>query len=382
MHPSTGFSALSAIRLHWIRVPLHEPFRISSGDVSIRDSILIELEAKGAGGSRSLTGWGEASPMPGNFYSSETPEATWDFLLNRLVPSFLDRPELGPRRCSDRLAEFPGEPFAKAGIEGAVWDLNAQRTARPLWAMLGGKDRPLESGAAIGLMPTLDHLLDRVESFLAQDYRRIKIKIAPGRDVELVCGIRRKFGGIPLMVDANAAYRLEDWPVFEELDALGLMMIEQPLAREALGEHAELQRRLRTPVCLDESADSLDAIREIIRLGSARILNIKVQRMGGLWPARQAHDLAAAAGIPCWLGTMPELGIASAQGLHLGTLPNFIFPSDVEASARWYVDDIISPPIEVDGRGLIHLPPGPGMGYRVDLEKVSRYRVRLQELRA
>ena len=248
--------------------------------------------------------------------------------------------------------------------------------------MLGGKERPLESGAAIGLMPTLDHLLERVERFLAQDYRRIKIKIAPGRDVELVCGIRRRFGGIPLMVDANAAYRLEDWPVFEELDGLGLMMIEQPLARQALGEHAELQRRLRTPVCLDESADSLESIGEIIRLGSARILNIKVQRMGGLSTARQAHDLAEAAGVPCWLGTMPELGIASAQGLHLGTLPNFTFPSDVEASARWYVDDIISPPIEVNGKGLIHLPPGSGMGYQVDLEKICRYRVRLQELRA
>ena len=382
MDPTFGSSALSALRLHWIRVPLHEPFRISSGEVSIRDSILVELEAKGAGGSNSQTGWGEASPMPGNFYSSETPEATWDFLVDRLAPSFLDRPELDPRRCWDRLAEFPGEPFAKAGIEGAVWDLYAKRNTRPLWAVLGGKDRPLESGAAIGLMATLDHLLDRVGRFLAQGYRRIKIKIAPGRDVELVCGIRRRFGDISLMVDANAAYRLEDWPVFEELDRLGLMMIEQPLARQALGEHAELQRRLRTPVCLDESADSLESIGEIIRLGSARILNIKVQRMGGLSTARQAHDLAEAAGIPCWLGTMPELGIASAQGLHLGTLPNFTFPSDVEASARWYVDDIISPPIEVSREGLIHLPPGPGMGYQVDLEKVSRYRVRLQELRA
>ena len=363
-------------------MPLHEPFRISSGEVSIRDSILVELEAKGAGGSNSQTGWGEASPMPGNFYSSETPEATWDFLVDRLAPSFLDRPELDPRRCWDRLAEFPGEPFAKAGIEGAVWDLYAKRNTRPLWAVLGGKDRPLESGAAIGLMATLDHLLDRVGRFLAQGYRRIKVKIAPGRDVELVCGIRRRFGDISLMVDANAAYRLEDWPVFEELDRLGLMMIEQPLARQALGEHAELQRRLRTPVCLDESADSLESIGEIIRLGSARILNIKVQRMGGLSTARQAHDLAEAAGVPCWLGTMPELGIASAQGLHLGTLPNFTFPSDVEASARWYVDDIISPQIEVNGKGLIQLPPGPGMGYQVDLEKVSRYRVRLQELRA
>jgi O-succinylbenzoate synthase len=231
-------------------------------------------------------------------------------------------------------------------------------------------------------MPTVDLLLERVVRFLEEGYRRIKIKIEPGRDTELVRAIRRRFGDIPLIVDANTAYRSEDRQVFDELDGFGLLMIEQPLGRGALAEHAELQRRLHTPICLDESADTLDSIREIIRLGSARILNIKVQRMGGLWPARQAHDMARSAGIPCWLGTMPELGIASAQGLHLATLPNFKFPTDVEASERWYVDDIIAPPIEVSRKGLIQLPEGPGMGYRVDLEKVSRYRVRLEEFRA
>jgi len=364
---------LSAVRLHWVQVPLHEPFRISSGEVSVKDAILIELEVHGA------AGWGEASPMAGAFYSAETPESTWEFLRSRLVPSFLAEPELDPRRCSDRLADFPGEPFAKAGLEGAVWDLWANERSQSLWMALGGEQRAIPSGAAIGLMPTVAELLDRVERFLAEGYRRIKIKIEPGRDVELVGAIRERFGDIPLMVDANAAYRLEDWPIFQQLDRFGLMMIEQPLARTALEEQAELQRRLRTPVCLDESAESLAAIQAIVRLGSARILNIKVQRMGGLWLARQAHDVAQAAGIPCWLGTMPELGIASAQGLHLGTLPNFVLPTDVEASARWYVDDIIAPPIEVSAQGLIHLPQGPGMGHTVDLEKVARYRIRLEE---
>ncbi|PYV20261.1 MAG: o-succinylbenzoate synthase [Acidobacteria bacterium] len=275
MAESPNTPTLASIRLHWVRVALHEPFRISSGEVSIKDSLLVELEGSGAGRGRT-TGWGEASPMPGDFYSPETPETTWDFLVHRLAPSFLERPELDPRQCSARLAEFAGEPFAKAGLEGAVWDLAAKASAQPLWALLGGRKRALASGAAIGLMPTLDDLLERVERFLAEGYRRIKIKIAPGRDVELVRGVRRRFGDIPLMVDANAAYRLEDGCVFEELDELGLMMIEQPLEREALAEHAELQRRLRTPLCLDESADSLESIREIIRLGSGRILNIKV----------------------------------------------------------------------------------------------------------
>ena len=366
---------LSGIRLHWMQLPLHEPFRISSGAVSRKDAIMVELQADGN------VGWGEASPMAGAFYSSETPEGTWAVLRDRLIPSFIERPEFEPQRCADRLAEFPGEPFAKAGLESAVWDLEAQHREQPLWALLGGTRRSIPSGAAIGLMPTVSDLLARVERFLREGYRRIKIKIEPGSDVELVRAIRERFGNIPLMVDANAAYRREHFPIFEELDRFGLMMIEQPLAREALEEHAELQRRLRTPICLDESAESLEAIKTIVRLGSARILNIKVQRMGGLGPARQAHDMAQAAGLPCWLGTMPELGIASAQGLQLATLSNFTFPTDVEASARWYVDDIITPQIEVRRDGVISLPGGPGMGYAVDAGNVARYRIRLEEFR-
>lgn len=365
-----------SIRLHWVRVPLHEAFRISSGEVSIKEAILIELTANGE------TGWGEASPMPGAFYSAETPESTWEFLRSCLVPGFLESPELEPRAASLKLEKYAGEPFAKAGLEGAVWDLAARLESRPLWALLGSEKRRIESGAAIGLMPDVSELLSRVVRFLREGYRRIKIKIEPGHDVEPVRAIRKRFGDIPLMVDANASYRLEHLATFEELDRLGLVMIEQPLAREAVAEHAELQRRLQTPLCLDESADSLEAIRAIIELGAARILNLKVQRMGGIWPARRAHDLALSAHIPCWLGTMPELGVASAQGLHLGTLPNFQFPSDVEASARWYVEDVISPLIEVSPDGAIDLPEGPGMGYIVDIEKVARYRARLEEFRA
>lgn len=368
---------LSAIRLHWVKIPLHEPFRISSGEVAVKDAILVELATK-----EGKSGWGEASPMAGAFYSSETPEGTWQFLRSRLVPSFLARPELEPRRLSERLAEFSGEPFAKAGLEGAVWELWAKESAKPLWAALESRNRPIASGAAIGLMPTVPELLDRVGRFLREGYRRIKIKIEPGKDVELVHKVRERFGQIPLMVDANAAYRLEDLTIFEELDGLGLMMIEQPLARVALEDHAELQRRLRTAICLDESAESLEAIQTILRLGSARILNIKVQRLGGLEPARQAHEAAQAAGIPCWLGTMPELGVASAQGLHLATLPNFTFPSDVEASARWYVSDIITPLIAVSADGFIRLPDGPGMGYRVNCEEVARRRFQFEEFKA
>ncbi|HET7213800.1 MAG TPA: o-succinylbenzoate synthase [Terriglobia bacterium] len=367
---------LSAIRLHWVQVPLHEPFKISNGEVSIKDAILVELQGKSG-----ESGWGEASPMGGSFYSAETPDSTWEFLRNKAVPGLLAQPLPQAECCFDRLAQFPGEPFAKAGVEGAVWDLRANQAAVPLYELLGGGRRPIPSGAAIGLMPSVDELLIRVNTFLRQGYRRIKIKIMPGHDVELVRAVRNRFGDIPLMVDANAAYRIEDAPVFEELDSYGLMMFEQPLGRKALAEHAELQRRLRTPICLDESAEDLESIATAIRLGSAKIINIKVQRMGGLAPAKQAHDSAQAAGIPCWMGTMPELGVASAQALHLATLGNFRFPTDVEASARWFKDDIIVPPIEISDEGFIQLPKGPGMGYKVDMEKIERYRIRLEEFK-
>jgi O-succinylbenzoate synthase len=368
---------LSAIRLHWVQVSLHEPFKISNGEVSIKDAILVELQ-----GQNGATGWGEASPMGGSFYSSETPQTTWEFLRSKAVPGLLGRPIPEAGRCFDWLSQFPGEPFGKAGVEGAVWDFWANEASVPLYEMLCGSRRPVASGAAIGLMPSVDELLDRVGAFLQQGYRRIKIKIMPGHDVELVRAVRDRFGDIPLMVDANAAYQLEDIAIFEELDKYGLMMFEQPLGRKALDEHAEPQRRLKTPICLDESAEDLESIASAIRLGSAKILNIKVQRMGGLAPAKQAHDAARAAGIPCWMGTMPELGVASAQALHLATLGNFTFPTDVEASARWFKDDIIEPPIEISGDGFIQPPDGPGMGYKIDMRKVEKYRIRFEEFQA
>jgi o-succinylbenzoate synthase len=365
---------LSAIRLHWVQVPLHEPFKISNGEVSVKDVILVELQ-----GENGNTGWGEASPMGGSFYSSETPDTTWEFLRSKAVPGLLERPLPEVECCFEWLSQFPGEPFAKAGVEGAVWDFRANQASVPLYQMLGGSRRPVPSGAAIGLMPSVDELLTHVDTFLRQGYRRIKIKIMPGHDVVLVRAVRKRFGDIPLMVDANAAYGLDDAAIFEELDSHGLMMIEQPLGRKALAEHAELQRRLRTPICLDESAEDLVSIAAAIRLGSAKIINIKVQRMGGLAPAKQAHDAARAAGIPCWMGTMPELGVASAQALHLATLENFTFPTDVEASARWFKNDIIDPPIEISDEGFIQLPGGPGLGYRIEMEKVARYRIRFEE---
>ncbi|HYM09174.1 MAG TPA: o-succinylbenzoate synthase [Bryobacterales bacterium] len=361
---------IDKIILHWVQIPLLEPFRISNGSVAVKDSIVVEVQAEACGG------FGEASPMAGSFYSAETPESTWQALAERLAPAVME----GGFQAA-LVNGPPGEPFAKAGLDGALWDHACWRTATPLWQMLGSALRPIPSGVAIGIFDTIDELLDRVARYRAQGYQRVKIKIQPGWDLEPVRAVRERFGGIPLMADANAAYAAKDIPLFEELDRFGLMMYEQPLAKDALEEMAELQRRVRTPVCADESAEP-ENLERIITLGAARIINIKIQRVGGLGPAIAMHDKARAAGLGCWLGTMPELGIASAQGLHLATFPGFVYPTDVEASARWYCDDLVEPSIDIDERGFLHIPPGPGSGFAVSREKLERYTIKNMEFTA
>ena len=357
---------MDKIILHWVQIPFLEPFRISNGSVAVKDSIIVEAHEDG------YTGFGEASPMAGSFYSAETPESTWQALEQKLIPRAIESAEFS----------IDGEPFARAGLDGALWDLACQRSGRRLCDLLGAQPRPVPSGVAVGIFDTLDELLDRVERFQAHGYRRVKIKIQPGWDIEPVRAVRERFGPIELMVDANAAYTLREADVFRELDRFGLMMYEQPLGRDALDDLAELQRVVKTPICADESAESMAALDRMIQLGAARIINIKVQRVGGLEPAKAMHDRAQAAGLGCWLGAMPELGIASAQGLHLAFLPGFTYPTDVEASARWYADDLVDPPLEIDQQGYLHVPPGQGSGFTVNRAKLERYTVKRMEFTA
>ena len=368
---------IESVALHRVRVPLREPFRISNGAVAEKDAVLVEVSAGGG-----VTGWGEASPMSGSFYSADTPEGAWRALRETLVPLALSADEIDAAQFYMNLREVPGEPFAKAGLEGALWDARARSTGAPLCDLLGGHARPIPSGVAVGIYDTVGELIERVGRYVAEGYRRVKIKIQPGWDAEPVAAVRGRFPGVPLMVDANAAYTLADAAVFRELDAHGLMMIEQPLARVAHAEAAELQRQLRTPLCADESAESLEALEEIIALASARVVNIKVQRVGGLSEARLMLARARAVGLGCWVGTMPELGVASAQGLHFAALEGFDYPTDIEASSRWYEDDLIEPVITVDRAGFIHIPAGTGMGYAVSREKVERYLIASEKFAA
>jgi O-succinylbenzoate synthase len=266
---------------------------------------------------------------------------------------------------------LPGEPFAKAGIAGALADREVRAAGTMLWQWLGSADRLVASGLAVGIFDTIDELLARVTTYLAQGYRRVKIKIQPGWDVEPVLRVRERFPETPLMVDANAAYTIADIPVFRELDRFELMMFEQPLGRHDLDEMAELARAVKTPVCADESAESMEMLERIIALRSASIINIKIQRVGGVHHARRMHDRCLEAGLPCWAGTMPELGVASMEAVHLATLPHFLYPTDVEASTRWYVDDIIEPPIEITPDGFLRAG-----AVRLNPEKMERYRVR------
>jgi len=361
---------IKSIALHHIRVPLIEAFRISNGVISEKDAILVELKTDG-----DVIGWGEASAMSGSFYSKDTPESAWAALNGSLIPAVLHAGEVNVTRFYELMRAQSADAFAKAGIEGALWDAYAQTLRMPLCELLGARSRPIPSGVAIGIYDQVPELLERVERYIGEGYRRVKIKIEPGWDVEPVAAVRARFPHVPLMVDANASYTLTDASVFRALDSYGLMMFEQPLAREAHSEAGELQRQLRTPLCGDESAGSLEALASLIANGAARIINIKVQRLGGLSEACLMLAAARAAGLECWVGTMPELGVASAQGLHLATLDGFNYPTDIEASARWYVDDVLEPGIEVDADGYLQIPSAPGTGYRVVHEKVERYSV-------
>ncbi|HEX9425105.1 MAG TPA: o-succinylbenzoate synthase [Pyrinomonadaceae bacterium] len=365
------------VTLHRLRVPLIEPFRISNGTIAEKDTILVEVKSD-----EDVVGWGEASPMSGSFYSADTPDSAWAALSKRLIPELLRDAVVDVENFYQRLRAQPGDAFAKAGLEGALWDAYANTLGEPLCELLGGRAQPVGSGVAIGIYDQVAELLERVERYTAEGYQRVKIKIEPGWDVEPVAAVRWRFPNLPLMVDANAAYTIADAAVFRELDAQRLMMIEQPLAREAHAEAAELQQQLRTPLCADESAESSEALESLIARNAARIINIKVQRVGGLSEARLMLKRARAAGLECWVGTMPELGVASAQGLHLATLDGFTYPTDIEASARWYVDDVINPFIEIDARGYIQPVAGPGTGYCVAREKVELYAVAVEEFPA
>jgi o-succinylbenzoate synthase len=364
------------LELRLLRLPLVAFFETSFGRSYDRTFILVTL------GSDGIEGLGECVADANPFYSAETTTTAWHIIKDFIAPLVLGRSFAHPGDVYPGLRPVRGHQMAKAAVEMAAWDLAARAAGVPLCRLLGGARTSIESGVSIGIQDSLDQLAAKIETERAAGYRRIKIKIKPGWDVNAVEMVRARFGDIPLMVDANACYTLDDAACLAALDRFDLMMIEQPLEYDDLRDHAALQRQIRTPICLDESIDTVRRAEEAIATGACRIINIKPGRVGGHRESIRLHDLAAAHGIPVWHGGMLESGIGRAHNIHLSTLANFTLPGDIAASRRYYVPDLVEPAIEVRADGTIAVPQGPGIGVDVDAGRVKAATIETYELRA
>ena len=357
---------IDRVELRLVRLPLVHFFETSFVRIHDREIILVVVEGDGH------RGYGECVTDRDPYYSAETTETAWHILTQYLIPRVLGVHFEHPRGVFPALAQVRGHNMAKAGLEMASWDLFARLSALPLGRLLGGSRTAIASGVSVGIQDTLEQLGEKIETELAAGYQRIKMKIKPGWDVDAVASVRRRFGDIPLMVDANAAYTLDDAEHLAELDAYDLMMIEQPLHYDDVHDHAQLQRRLRTPICLDESIHTVHTAAEAIAVGACRIINVKPGRIGGHGESIRLHDLCAEHGIPVWHGGMLESGIGRMHNVHLSTLSNFTLPGDIAASRRYFEPDLIDPPVELQPDGTIAVPSLPGLGVEVAEDRVER----------
>ena len=371
---------IDSLTLREIVLALKEPFRISSGTQSRRRILLVELRsADGA------VGWGECAAGELPNYGPETADTAWLAIREWVAPRVLGREFSGPEEIHPVLEEnFRGHHMAKAAVEMAAWELTARAEGVSLSKKLGGTRDRIRVGISLGIQESPAALVDRARAALERGYRKVKIKIKPGADVEYVRAVREELGPeAPLMADANNAYSLDDTTSLEALDGLGLMMFEQPLAWDDLLRHAELQKRLKTPICLDESITSADRAADMIALKAGRIINIKPGRVGGFRQSKAIHDLCAAHGIPVWCGGMLESGVGRSHNVALASLPNFTLPGDVSPSERYWERDIVIPEWTMDREGWIQVPRDqPGMGVRVDLDRVEDLTVCRDDLEA
>jgi O-succinylbenzoate synthase len=362
---------LEKVILRQIRMPLVHFFETSFGRTTRRDIILVEAVGEG------MSGWGEVTAGENPFYNEEWTESAWLILRDYAVPRVLGRELKSACDVAPLTAHIRGHNMARGGLETAVWDLEARLEAKPLWQKIGaGARREIPCGVSIGIQESVAQLLEKIERELAAGYQRIKMKIRPGWDVDVVRQVRERFPSIKLMADANSAYTLADAAHLKRLDEFYLMMIEQPLAHDDIIDHAELQAQLDTPICLDECIRSAHHAEQAIKLRACGIINIKLGRVGGFREARRVHDVAQAAGIPVWCGGMLEAGIGRAHNIAMATLPNFVLPGDVSASQRYWTRDIIHPPVEITPRGTIEIRDEPGFGYELDREWMREITVR------
>lgn len=369
---------IDRIELHHISMPLVHPFETSFGVEINRPAIIIAVHGEG------ITGWGECVAGNRPDYSSETVVTAWHVLKDFLAPGLLEQAVYEPTDIfsSAGYKMVRGHNMAKAALENAVWDWVARARDVPLQQMLGGEKDRVEVGVSIGIQPTLSQLMARVEKFIAAGYGRIKVKIKPGWELEPLTTIRREHPSIKLMADANSAFSIADYPLFQRFEPLNLLMIEQPLGYDDIIDHAELQSYLKTPICLDESIHTPGDARLALKLDAARVINIKVARVGGFSSALAIHNICAEAGVPVWCGGMLETGIGRAANLHLASLPNFVLPSDISATDRYYQYDIAEPAFKLNAEdSTISVPQGAGIGVTVDMSRVEAYRLRHEVIR-
>jgi len=361
---------IDRIELRHIKMELVFPFKTSMGTEYNEEHIIIKVKSNG------ITGWGECVAEATPFYSYETVQTAWHILQNFLIPSILGKNISNVDEAIKSYSKVRGHMMAKAGLEAALWDVLAKSKNISLSKMLGGTSRKIDVGVSIGIQNSESDLIKKVSGYLNEGYRRIKIKISPGNDIQFVKALRKEFPEILLQVDANSAYTLEDINIFKELDRYNLLLIEQPLGYEDIYEHSKLQREIKTPICLDESIHSLGDTRAAIELESCKVINIKPGRVGGFTESKLIHDYCASKNIPVWHGGMLESGIGRAGNVALASMPNFTLPGDISASKRYYKEEIVEPEFVVNKDGTMDVPDKPGIGVEVNLKMLEKVTVR------
>ena len=367
---------IEAITLREIQMPLVHFFETSFGRTYSRRILLVTVHCDG------VDGWGESVVGEDPFYSSEWIESAWPTLTTYLIPMLLGKQVESGREIPALLAKVRSHRMAKAGLENAVWDAEAKQKQQPLWKLLGGTRTEIPCGVSIGIQDSVEQLLEKIDIELKAGYRRIKVKVKPGWDVNVLERIRSRWADITLSCDANSAYTLDQGEHLRKFDQFNLLMIEQPLWNDEIYYHARLQKELRTAICLDESIVNARSAAFALEAGACRIINIKVGRVGGFSEAISVHDVAQSHKVPVWCGGMLETGIGRAHNIALSTLPNFSLPGDVSASKRYWKEDIIDPEVTVSPQGTIAISNQPGTGYQIKTDLIEKLTVRKQTLRA
>jgi o-succinylbenzoate synthase len=367
---------IEAITLREIQMPLVHFFETSFGRTYSRRILLITVHSEG------IEGWAECVAAEDPFYSSEWIESAWPTITKYLAPMLFGQNIESARDCPSLFKKVRAHRMAKAALENAVWDAEATQKQQPLWKLLGGTRREIPCGVSIGIQDSIEQLLEKIETELAAGYRRIKVKVKPGWDVNVLERIRSRWADITLSCDANSAYTLDQVEHLRNFDQFNLLMIEQPLWDDDIYYHARLQKELHTSICLDESIVNARASAFAVESGACRIINVKVGRVGGFSEAKKIHDLCQNNNIPVWCGGMLETGIGRAHNIALSTLENFRLPGDVSASKRYWKEDIIEPEVEVSNQGMIAIRDQPGTGYRVRPDLIEKLTVRKEILRA